>query len=368
MVPHPFFVMSNATSGPVDNDNAHYVSPKVMTIVITIFLSLATVAVCLRFFARHLSRSRYCADDWLVLAALILSGGFVGSIIYCLTNIQTTRARLTGAPFLLSQELVYATEILYYLIQSCLKFSVLTFYWRLFKSTYLRYWIYWMGPIVSLWSLAAIITAAAQCLPLKASWEMDPNYPFKCINLQAFFLGISIPHIILDTILIVMPIPHIWGLMLPISKKIPVLTLFLLSASILVASSTRLYYVIHFDSETFRYFWATDRSVLWSTLEHCLGIIGISMPSMRPIFRFVSNYVKSISGTEMASASDEHPPAIQRPRMGSVEYWMRLHFQSLSLRSSRRPSHVPEMGIEENPPRRPSTLHSISRVEAREPK
>lgn len=61
---------------------------------------------------------------------------------------------------ILSQQLVYVSEILYYLIQSCLKFSVLAFYWRLFNSTYLRYWIYWMIPIVTLWSLAGVSKCA----------------------------------------------------------------------------------------------------------------------------------------------------------------------------------------------------------------
>lgn len=209
---------------------------------------------------------------------------------------------------------------------------------------------------------------------------MESGQSYQCINLQAFFLGISIPHIILDLILIVMPIPHIWGLMIPSSRKAPILILFLLSAlwvlgtflalmlpsscmmipdslivnltswsSVLVASSTRLYYIIHFDAATFRSSWATDRSVLWSTLEHCFGIIGISMPSLRPILKSVYDHFKSTSEMTVATESNEPPPVMQRPRMGSVEYWKRLQFQSMS---SRRPSDVLELEIDVAPPRR----------------
>ena len=59
---------------------------------------------------------------------------------------------------------------------------------------------------------------------------MVATQSYKCINIKAFFLGISIPHIILDLSLILMPIPHIWNLMIPWGKKIPVLLLFILPA------------------------------------------------------------------------------------------------------------------------------------------
>lgn len=79
-------------------------------------------------------------------------------VVIGLVRIQTLTGGLTVNTSIINQQLVYAAEILYYLIQSCLKFSILAFYWRLFNSTYLRYYIYWVTLIVSLWSVTAVCT------------------------------------------------------------------------------------------------------------------------------------------------------------------------------------------------------------------
>lgn len=64
-------IMTHLSSAPAGVKHVHYTSPTTMIVVATISLSLATLAVLLRFFARTLTRSRYCTDDWLVLAALV---------------------------------------------------------------------------------------------------------------------------------------------------------------------------------------------------------------------------------------------------------------------------------------------------------
>ena len=46
-----------------------------------ICISIATVAVTLRFASRWLQRTRFGADDWTVLAALIIQGGAIASIL-----------------------------------------------------------------------------------------------------------------------------------------------------------------------------------------------------------------------------------------------------------------------------------------------
>lgn len=86
------------------------------------------------------------------------------------------------------------------------------------------------------------------------------------------------------------------------------------------------------------------------------------MPSLRPVFRFLCTQFKQ-NYPESTTANSIGPPImIPRPRMGSVEYWTRFQFQTMS--SSRRPSALPEGDIEEQRPRMPSMAEGIP--EARE--
>lgn len=85
--------------------------------------------------------------DDLILTAEI----FIG-----LENIRTSPGQLRENKSLVNMQLVYTAEILYYTIQGVLKFSLLSFYWRLFSSTSLRYSIYGGALLAFLWASSAV--------------------------------------------------------------------------------------------------------------------------------------------------------------------------------------------------------------------
>jgi hypothetical protein len=97
---------------------------------------------------------------------------------------------------------------------------------------------------------------------------------------------------------------------------------------------------------------------------------------MRPVFKIIYTRLKQLTSsavTQQSQVSDVPPlgtplgrhtvggtpidghvaAAMQRPRMGSVEYWKRLQFQTLSRVSSRRPSHAPDIEIQDIVPEVP---------------
>jgi hypothetical protein len=113
----------------------------------------------------------------------------------------------------------------------------------------------------------------------------------------------------------------------------------------MIASCTRLYYVVNFSPIYYQYYWTTDKSVMWSTLEHCFGVICISLPSMRPLFRKLNSRIRGSKNTITGASggpgnSTEEPSAVpQGPRIASADYWARLQFASFSFpTTSRRPS------------------------------
>lgn len=74
--------------------------------------------------------------------------------------------------------------------------------------------------------------------------------------------------------------------------------------SVVITSIIRLKLILDVNFATFAVNWSTDDSVLWTIVENCCGIIGICLPSMRPIVKLMpwrviqSAFSRSYSGSQ----------------------------------------------------------------------
>ncbi|KAH9204281.1 hypothetical protein DL95DRAFT_255163, partial [Leptodontidium sp. 2 PMI_412] len=255
-------------------------------IVITPCLCLAYIAVALRFIARWISRAGFWWDDWLALCGLV-----------CRPHPDhhlPTYAIINGAPidqaYIISNgKTVYAAEMFYYSTQCLLKFSILAFYWRIFSVSTgffsIRYQIYCMIFVVGAWYVASTLVTAFQCVPVAAIFDASLRPDANCVELQAFFFGVSIPNILSDLFLIILPIPSIWRLKIPSNQRGYVAGFFLLGSFVLIASIIRLYYIVTLDLSNFSIRWAVNVSVIWSGVENSIGVVCVCLPSLRPILR-----------------------------------------------------------------------------------
>lgn len=76
-----------------------------------------------------------------------------------------------------------------------------------------------------------ILVTIFQCQPVSAFWNRydRPSTSYKCpVNVNQFFNGNSIPNIITDAALLLLPLPQIWGLSLPKTQKLAVMFIFAL--------------------------------------------------------------------------------------------------------------------------------------------
>ena len=71
-----------------------------------------------------------------------------------------------------------------------------------------------------------------QCQPVSDFWDrFSPTAtgPFRCgVNVNQFFDGNSIPNIVTDAALLVLPMPFIWQLHLPRAQKVALTSVFIL--------------------------------------------------------------------------------------------------------------------------------------------
>ena len=106
------------------------------------------------------------------------------------------------------------------------KLSIICFYLRL--SPYrLFHWIcFFMIGIIVAWGVGFTFTSIFMCSPIKAAWEIQPfGTRVKCVDLAKTGMVLAISNAIIDTIILLLPIPMIWHLKLSTRKKLAVYAL-----------------------------------------------------------------------------------------------------------------------------------------------
>ena len=114
------------------------------------------------------------------------------------------------------------------------KFSILLFYSRIFKERGFKILLWATTGLVTVWFLAIETTVIAECQPIHALWDFSPGH---CINLASFFQGSGIPNVILNTIILILPLPMIWTLQIERSQKIALSSVFLLGGLYVMSTS-----------------------------------------------------------------------------------------------------------------------------------
>ncbi|KAF4339026.1 integral membrane protein [Fusarium beomiforme] len=279
-------------------------------LVFSICFPLAVLSVSLRYFSRVLAKNPFWWDDWLSLTGLFMTGGFCTCVLSCLPSLGLLSGKEPITNELLSRNAkgAYVAELFYYCNQFSLKFSILMFYWRVFaSSTYMRRSIHYIGVCILLWFISSFLVAVLQCVPVQANWDpIAKQQPgVKCVDLNGFFFGTSIPNIVADLVLVALPIPQVLQLKITSAQKCFVILSFVLGGFVVITSVVRLELITKVNFATFAVNWSVDNSVVWTLVENCCGVISVCLPSLRPIIRFIPWKAFQNSFTRSYGASRE---------------------------------------------------------------
>ncbi|KAF4445629.1 integral membrane protein [Fusarium austroafricanum] len=286
---------------PPPPDNLDLTESRIPEIVAALATTwaIATICVPLRFFARRLKGYPLWIDDWLALFSLVCASVAVWVIIGYVVP-HGTGKHIWVAP---AQAMkvwaigIFIGEIAYSLTLSAVKWSILAFYWRIFGSTYLiRVPIWTLLGLVTAWCIAVLGVIIFQCSPPRALWErFDPVSPmppdeFVCdIDANKFFYGNSIPSIITDIFIILLPLPSIIKLQLPILQKVAVVFIFTLGAFVTIISIIRLVFILNLDLKSPDVTWNITNTLIWSYVETNIAIVCCRLPSLKPLYSIALN-------------------------------------------------------------------------------
>lgn len=111
-----------------------------------------------------------------------------------------------------------------------LKESALMFFWRVFppQATSKTFKVcLWVTHVCNfLWFFGMQLANTFMCSPIRAQWE--PLEEGRCGSITAFWLGTRIPSVIIDLMILLLPMPKIWGLKMSIWRKLGLIVTFTL--------------------------------------------------------------------------------------------------------------------------------------------
>lgn len=209
---------------------------------------------------------------------------------------------------------MFAIDFVYVTLIAVIKISILIMYRRVFKSVFMKRGTLILGVITGLWWLSIVLVATFQCIPVRASFDIEAAKNAKCIAKHAYFLTNGIPNIITDALILCLPILEIRRLQVKTSQRLAIAAAFLLGILVVIASICRLVSVVDLfeGPDLTRKFMMTlevntrlsrtfadcrrliDRAsnfLIWNSVECNVAIMSATLPQMRPVLHWLLQVV-----------------------------------------------------------------------------
>lgn len=125
------------------------------------------------------------------------------------------------------------------------KLAILVLYRRLFPAKRVRVIIYILASVLVGASIANTTAVLAACRPFSANWNISGDA--VCIDRHALFIWSSLPNMITDLVILILPLPIIWRLQMDNSMKAGLTFTFIVGSLGLVTSIIRFVFFYRID-------------------------------------------------------------------------------------------------------------------------
>ncbi|KAI9668782.1 MAG: hypothetical protein M1831_000851 [Alyxoria varia] len=272
------------------------------------FIVLSCIFPSLLIITRKLNNAnvpKWGWDEILVLPAMLVV------IALCSLNIVDAEANAkvfdntqpyntVATAWVRQQKAAYTFGILYPIGTALPKLSLCALYLRIFsaqakcsrRSAVLRVtaWITIVFLVAN--ALAFVVPSAAVCSPPKLLWTVPPLpeelLGKKCLDRVTLGTWINLPHLVSDIVILVMPLPMVWGLSATASKRVELTLVFLTGGLGIFGAGTR--FVLYIHQNYFAYSAAT------SLTKHKFLIVQNMMSVVEPVMYLIAACLPAILG------------------------------------------------------------------------
>ncbi|KZL77962.1 integral membrane protein [Colletotrichum tofieldiae] len=337
--------MSNATSPvgafpPPPGVIPNFESPRdagwMLNVVgMSVMAAITTFFFAIRAYVKFSLASPFLPEDWTCAASYALIMLYIAVVFVMAHYGEGYHAwEITKEAYQEVMRWLYASSIIYIPAAYFTKVTLLLLEARVFAvhertSRGIRIFIITLFICyVPLQTLKTVI-----CLPISSFW--DPRTPNpKCLNQRKIFIADLSLAIITDFIILVLPIPLLWGLRMPLRKKLKILTLLGAGGIATAVTVYRMYLVVQFltskdvtadfvvlDIVTQVYLARQTRkrtgiNYNFRALELVIGVVCACLPSMNILYERMRRGGTKPTGNLPRTAHD-----IKRDSMGSSYLW-----------------------------------------------
>jgi hypothetical protein len=213
------------------------------------FIVINTIATGLRAWARRIQKGKPMASDYFMPISLIFNIGLCICLLrehHChqISGIRLTKI-LVGAKWGVGKhiaavpmgDIINFTYLTYYGMASVYVFAVtfsklaiLDLYLHIFIDTRSRYTSYILGFIIIGSLIGNFVATMAQCTPFANPLLYDPTAGGYCGNIHAHFTWASLPNIVTDFVMMILPIPMVLKIHQPWQVKLGIWITFLVGS------------------------------------------------------------------------------------------------------------------------------------------
>ncbi|CAI6101420.1 unnamed protein product [Clonostachys chloroleuca] len=249
----------------------------------TIPFVFAVACVGSRFWCRWTNKAGFWLDDWLILFALICAIGLTTNMLWWIPRGLGKHVLVFGPHVAeLFNIGLFTAEMTYTGVIISVKFSIAALYQRIFRTENIKLPIIILSALVAMWGIAVFLLTLLQCIPTRGFW--DKTIERSCnVDSNKFLFAISIPNILIDVALLLLPVPFVLKLHVSKDRKVSIMSMFLLGGFVCVASIMRLLAVVNEDLEVDPTWNLVDQGI-WAKMEADFAIISACLPTLRPLY------------------------------------------------------------------------------------
>ncbi|KAI1458872.1 hypothetical protein F4805DRAFT_473859 [Annulohypoxylon moriforme] len=277
-----------------------------LIVISTVLTSLSVILIVIRIWVRFFALKKASLDDYMAIAALIFTIGYV-IILYIdrVNGLGYPKEILSVEDMRTQLKLALAIEIIYYFVITCVKSSIVFMYDRFAISVTFKRFCLYTNVFMAVLMVVYLVVVVRQCRPLEKAWDITRLAPGSCIDITAFFYFSATINIALDVWILVIPIPTLKNLHVSKRSRRGLFAIFGVGGFATTCSCARLY-SIHTYTQTTDPFRHGVLVNLWSMVEINIAIWCACAPALKPVFS-PRRFFSSKKSSEQNSPENSQP-------------------------------------------------------------
>ncbi|KAH7401504.1 hypothetical protein BKA66DRAFT_508022 [Pyrenochaeta sp. MPI-SDFR-AT-0127] len=256
----------------------------------SMMIAICTTFVGMRYYARYLAGISFSVEDVVIPFAWLAEIG-----LFMVEKAGTGRHMayvLLTDPSKISKHFkgVMAQEVLHPAAVALPKLTVVFLYLQIMTNKYERMIAKILIFLISATCVSYTIAAMFQCIPFAFNW--DKTIPGgKCFNVQAYGNSSSVPNILTDLVVLVLPLRTVLELKISTGRRVGLLLIFLTGSMGIIASIVRTVVFVQTFADSgpladVTYIHVT--LINWTIIEPGMYLLCACALSFKPLFRSIA--------------------------------------------------------------------------------